>query len=208
MAEQINTTSTGKRQRVDSIISGALSESAGFKRMRTGDVTWGKIDKIISKPSTQLILFEVPKGFNISDLNNLKEPLNLKKRLEKSQQKGQLYVKTELSSSNEENASHKNLMIGIESLKEGSDSASQFSGGAHITQLLTLLPQTKDDSEGNLKVSKGISGYVKVTSSVINKQIDAPHAKNVIRAQPKRSALTQVSNLEAGEKKSEKKAKK
>ena len=55
-SEQINTSTTtttsGKRQRVDSIISGALSESAGFKKMKTGDTTWAKIDKIIAKPST------------------------------------------------------------------------------------------------------------------------------------------------------------
>ena len=39
-----------------------MSESAGYKKLKTGDQTWAKIDKIIGKPSTQLILFEVPKG--------------------------------------------------------------------------------------------------------------------------------------------------
>lgn len=52
-----------KRARVDSLISGVISDSHGFKRMKVGhDQTWAKIDKTIGKSSAQLVLIEVPKN--------------------------------------------------------------------------------------------------------------------------------------------------
>ena len=50
------------RQRVDSVVHGLMSEHKDYKRMKTGDATWAKIDKLMNKPTTQLILVEVPKG--------------------------------------------------------------------------------------------------------------------------------------------------
>jgi len=43
-----------------------LNESSTFKKLKTGDSTWSKIDKIIAKDSSKLILFEVPKGVSLS----------------------------------------------------------------------------------------------------------------------------------------------
>ncbi len=51
-----------KRQRFDSIIHGVLNDEVDYKRMKTGDSTWNKIDKMISKANTQILLIEVPKG--------------------------------------------------------------------------------------------------------------------------------------------------
>ncbi|CDW80532.1 UNKNOWN [Stylonychia lemnae] len=178
----------GKRQRVDSMIQGALNESASYKRLKIGDGTWSKIDKIIAKSSQQLILFEVPKGFNVADLNQLSERFDLKRSLKKSRKEGLVYHKTQVKRSEEDETEsvHKNLVIGIDSLKVGSDAASQFSGGAHITQLLTLLPETDTPSEqiGNLKIGKGINGYVKVMSSIIHEGIEKPQTRNIIKAVP------------------------
>ena len=52
----------GKRQRFDSIIHGVMNEHRDYKRMKTGDSTWNKVAKIMAKPSTRLMLIEVPKG--------------------------------------------------------------------------------------------------------------------------------------------------
>ena len=50
------------RQRVDSVVQGLLDEARDFKRLKTDDHRWRKIDKIISQNATQLLLLEVPKG--------------------------------------------------------------------------------------------------------------------------------------------------
>lgn len=60
--------SASKRQRVDSILGAALNGSNDFKIMRTGDHTWSKIDNIINKSTTKLMLFELPKGVSSQKL--------------------------------------------------------------------------------------------------------------------------------------------
>ena len=67
----------GGRPRLDSI-HGLLNETRDYKRLKTTDLRWKKIDKTIQQPSTQLVLIEVPKGFDISQLN---AKIDLKKRL-------------------------------------------------------------------------------------------------------------------------------
>lgn len=49
--------------------------------------------------------------------------------------------------------------------------------------MLTLLPysETANDHDGNLKVGKGIYGYVKVMSSLIHEGINKPQVKNVVK---------------------------
>lgn len=49
------------RPRLDSI-HGMMSEQRDFKRLKTTDQRWKKVEKTIMQPSTQLILIEVPKG--------------------------------------------------------------------------------------------------------------------------------------------------
>ena len=57
-----------RRSRLDSL-HGLLEDHRDYKRMKTDDSRWAKIDKRISQPSTQLILFEVPKGVIITQNN-------------------------------------------------------------------------------------------------------------------------------------------
>jgi hypothetical protein len=49
------------RPRLDSI-HGMMSEQRDFKRLKTTDQRWKKVEKTIMQPQTQLILIEVPKG--------------------------------------------------------------------------------------------------------------------------------------------------
>jgi hypothetical protein len=52
------------RPRLDSI-HGMMSEQRDFKRLKTSDARWKKVEKTLAQPQTQLILIEVPKGVNI-----------------------------------------------------------------------------------------------------------------------------------------------
>jgi hypothetical protein len=56
------------RPRLDSM-HGLLNETRDYKRLKTGDHRWAKIDKTLQKPATQLVLIEVPRGFDINQLN-------------------------------------------------------------------------------------------------------------------------------------------
>jgi hypothetical protein len=46
-----------------------VDEFYDFKRLKTGDEKWAKIDKLIKRKETELILFEVPKGVNFIHIN-------------------------------------------------------------------------------------------------------------------------------------------
>jgi len=65
------------RPRLDSM-HGLLNETRDYKRLKTADLRWKKIDKTINQSQTQLVLIEVPRGFDISQLNG---KIDLKKRL-------------------------------------------------------------------------------------------------------------------------------
>ena len=56
--------SLGKRSRADSTALNLLSAESthNFKRLKTGDSIWAKIDALIQKEKNQLILFELPKN--------------------------------------------------------------------------------------------------------------------------------------------------
>ena len=47
---------------MDSVFNRVMDEHHDYKLMKTGDATWAKVDKMIAKPHTQLLLLEVPKG--------------------------------------------------------------------------------------------------------------------------------------------------
>lgn len=55
-----------KRQRLDSVLHGLLDGERDMKKLGTEDSRWKKIDHIINKPTTSLILFEVPKGVSVN----------------------------------------------------------------------------------------------------------------------------------------------
>jgi hypothetical protein len=57
---------------------GLLNETRDYKRLKTADLRWKKIDKTINQSQTQLVLIEVPRDFDISQLNG---KIDLKKRL-------------------------------------------------------------------------------------------------------------------------------
>lgn len=76
----------------------------------------------------------------------------------------------------------KHLILGIESIKDIESQQKQFSGAAHVSQILTLLPDEKD-SETNLKIGKGIAGFVKVSEQAIEVKVDNK-IKNIIRQKP------------------------
>jgi hypothetical protein len=68
---------TLSRPRLDSI-HGLMNETRDYKKLKTDDLRWKKIDKTINAPSTSLVLIEVPRGFDISTLN---EKVDIKKRI-------------------------------------------------------------------------------------------------------------------------------
>ncbi len=51
--------------RKDSVIAGVMDQYQDFKQMPVGNRKWPKVDKLINKDTTKLILFEVPKGVSI-----------------------------------------------------------------------------------------------------------------------------------------------
>lgn len=63
----------------------------------------------------------------------------------------------------------------IEVLNPNTDNTKSFNGAAHVTQLLTLLPNTDDKNDkSNLKASKGLSAYIKVTHQLLNEENSKP----------------------------------
>lgn len=141
--------------------------------------------------------------FNITQLNKSEEKLRLKKRIEKAQRKGKQYVETKIDD--------KLFTLGVETMQEGNDPSSSFKQGAHLTQLLTLLPQSHEtnENEGNLKIcGKSISAYVKVNALTINESSSKPQVRHIIKTLPRQD---EVSTAEASPKnvsKKDKKAKK
>ena len=175
------------RPRLDSM-HGLLNETRDYKRLKTADQRWVKIEKSIQKPATQLILIEVPRGFDINQLNG---KVDLKKRLQKAEAKAGR-DKARLTTTD-----NQTFNIGIETKNASEDSSKSFSGAAHLTQILTLIPNTEDQSQkSNLKVGKGISAYVKVTRNLLNEDNSKPQARYIIRTVPRMqrdSASTDVS---------------
>ena len=175
------------RPRLDSM-HGLLNETRDYKRLKTADQRWVKIDKTLQKPATQLVLIEVPRGFDINQLNG---KVDLKKRLQKAEAKAGRDQARFTSAANE------SYNVGIETQKASEDTSRSFSGAAHLTQLLTLIPNTEDQSQkSNLKVGKGISAYVKVTRNLLNEDNSKPQARHIVRTIPRLqrdSASTDVS---------------
>ena len=175
------------RPRLDSM-HGLLNETRDYKRLKTADQRWVKIDKSLQKSATQLVLIEVPRGFDINQLNG---KVDLKKRLQKAEAKAGRDQARFASAINE------SYNVGIETQKASEDTSRSFSGAAHLTQLLTLIPNTEDQSQkSNLKVGKGISAYVKVTRNLLNEDNSKPQARHIVRTVPRLqrdSASTDVS---------------
>jgi hypothetical protein len=81
---------------------------------------------------------------------------------------------------------NENYNVGLETSAASEDASKSFSGASHLTQLVTLLPNI-DDNEGksNLKVSKGVSAYVKITRNYLNESNSKPQLKNIVRTVPR-----------------------
>ena len=63
--------SVQKRQRLDSVLHGVLEGGKELVKMTTDSQRWKKIDQIINKPESQLVLLEVPRGVSLSKINTL-----------------------------------------------------------------------------------------------------------------------------------------
>ena len=52
---------------------------------------------------------------------------------------------------------------------------------------MTLLPNTDDvdGAKSNLKVGKGVSGYVKITRNILNEGNSKPQIKHIVRTKPR-----------------------
>ena len=73
----------------------------------------------------------------------------------------------------------------IEVLNPDTDISKSFNGAAHVTQLLTLMPNSADQNDkSNLKASKGLSGYIKVTHKLLNEDNSKAQPKNIIHTLP------------------------
>ena len=78
-----------------------------------------------------------------------------------------------------------NINLEFETLNPSEDATKSFNGAAHVTQLLTLLPNTDEQGEkSNLKLTKGITGYIKVTHSILNKDNSKPQTKHIVPCLP------------------------
>ena len=58
-----------RRQRSDSVLGNRMDAHLNYRRLRpagTGS-RWHKLQRLINKETTKLVLFEVPKGFDIVD---------------------------------------------------------------------------------------------------------------------------------------------
>lgn len=110
-----------RRERLDSVIHGVLDDSRDLKKLKTADARWAKISQIIGKPTTQLILFEVPRGFNIEKLNN--KCGDIKHRLKKAAHKGKYSFEV----------AGESVKVGIEAITAKDDPSRNFQGAAHIS---------------------------------------------------------------------------
>lgn len=106
--------------------------------------------------------------------------IDLKKRLNKAQKKGLHTFEVDVEGKNA-------FKFGIESLREDDDPSKNFSGAAHLTQLLTLLPNVNATSEEspNLVAGKGITAYCKVTELFVNEENSKPQAKFIVKTVPR-----------------------
>lgn len=108
-------------------------------------------------------------------MSTLSGKVDLKKRLHKAQRKA----------NGRDNQVVDNVKMEFEVLNPEADNSKSFNGAAHITQLLTLLPNTDDKNDkSNLKVSKGLSGYIKVTNQLLNDDNSKPQPKHIVPTLP------------------------
>lgn len=58
-----------RRPRSDSVLGNRMDENLNYRRLKPAGPgsRWHKLQRLINKDSTKLVLFEVPKGFNISE---------------------------------------------------------------------------------------------------------------------------------------------
>lgn len=58
-----------RRPRSDSVLGNRMDENLNYRRLKPAGAhsRWYKLRKLINKSTTNLVLFEVPKGFNIAD---------------------------------------------------------------------------------------------------------------------------------------------
>ena len=98
-----------RRPRSDSVLGNRMDENLNYRRLKPAGPhsRWYKLRKLINKSTTNLFLFEVPKGFNITDEV---ESLDLGERLRSAAEgSGKLKVKRFATRSN------KNCIFSMES---------------------------------------------------------------------------------------------
>ena len=177
-----------KRSREDSVIGNRMDEYADYNRMTSNasvEKKWAKMQKLIQQDSdSKVVLIAVPRGTNIEDLNTLQikekdgsfKGLDLKKRIKKSKQEDKHYFKAVQDG--------KQCILEVHT----PDNQDQFTQGAHMSQIATLLPKLEsrsDEMQPNLELmSKGIEAFIKldVMHSSINKTEgnSDPRLKNMV----------------------------
>ena len=110
-------------------------------------------------------------------MSSLSGQVDLKKRLHKAQRKA----------NGKDSLVLEKVKMQIEVPNPNTDNSKSFTGAAHLSQLLTLLPNTDDKNEkSNLKVSKGLSGYIKVTHQLLNEGNSKPDTKHILHTLPRK----------------------
>ena len=58
-----------RRQRSDSVLGNRMDDTLNYRRLKPAgpQSRWHKLRRLINKDTTKLVLFEVPKGFDISN---------------------------------------------------------------------------------------------------------------------------------------------
>lgn len=138
------------RQRSDSVLGNRMDENLNFRRIKPAGVgsRWHKLRRIIEKDTTKVVLFEVPKGFNITEEL---EALDLGDRLRSVATSSKIKIKRFQSKSN------KNCIMAIESaFKEDKQTNLEAS---HLNQIMCLLPaENKVEMQSDASNSEDLSG--------------------------------------------------
>ena len=108
---------------------------------------WQKFSNLIQNdPASKVVLIQVPKGFDPNLLNATS--LDLKKKMKKAQESSSSIITRSMIKSTKQPC-----LLEVTAANKNSDT---FESGAHMKQILTLLPK-QGGSGGNLEMmNKGI----------------------------------------------------
>ena len=152
-----------KRSRTDSIIGDINDEYANYEAIKyESKEKWQKIQKLMTSPDSQVVLFSVPKGFDISKMNTLKtqdgQNVDFRRKIKKGNE--QVYGNIE---------GDRTCMLEVQTQK-GSQQTS------HVNQIAALLPGV---SKGLLKSVKGLDAYLSLSVFPTDDTVDT-RLKNTV----------------------------